>query len=417
MGRAPEPFESVTLHDLGGLTDTAGEEVEGGTDAESDAEVGIGVGESKHEGLLLRGAKSDPDKIGTGKFDGIKREVFNVLDVRGRVGTHDVEARVAFPHALGEGGRNAGGSAVEKVSVSGFGGGGADRLHEVGAVDPTDVTVSGEASQPDERHAVGRGEEGAVQGPAVDGVAPGTADGVGIAAAHILVTSILGGRQQDIGRALQIEGVYTDSENIETRRFHRTRIVGMPTGLARTGLTVTLAVLETLDESGGGSVREGCELETGVGEGVVAGARIWHDDDTNAGGVGGKMAGHGVFESQRRGGGDFEGGAGGEVDLGGRFGGGDIITAHGSLKVVFEAEAGEVTVDVEMVRVGRDGEREVLAAGKIQEWNNAGENGLIADDRVFVPLESDFELVDIGLGAKGTPRVKRNAGVANDLLT
>ena len=78
----PEPFQAAALDGAGGLTDSPGEKIERGADAEGDAEIGLGFRQTTHECFLFGGAKSHPDEVGFGAANGIERKIFDVVYLR-----------------------------------------------------------------------------------------------------------------------------------------------------------------------------------------------------------------------------------------------------------------------------------------------------------------------------------------------
>ena len=156
-------------------------------------------------------AESDPNEIWFCFGDGVQREVGDVFDVGWTVGTDDVESGVALTKALGEGSGYTRSSTIEKMGVLGVGGGGTDRIEEVGAVDAADFTMTGKSTEPNKGHAIGRGEESAVEGLAVGGVTLSATDGVSIAAADVVAPLVADVFDQRGRGALKIESVNADA--------------------------------------------------------------------------------------------------------------------------------------------------------------------------------------------------------------
>ncbi len=240
---------------------------------------------------------------------------------------------------------------------------------------------------------------------------------MGVAAAHVVAPQFAGGLHQELRGALQVEGVNSDSENVETRRIHR-RFDRRESGEFGKTLRRNIGELpEKLEQGRGGVIRQRVQLKGSERKRVVVRARVGHDHDFEARGVGGGVAGGGVFEGHDMCGRDPEGGAGGEVNVWRRFGIRYIIATESGLKVGGQSQPREVSIDVVMVRIGGDGQGQSKGAGVLQEFDHAGENGLVADDFILVPLKRGFELAGISVWTEGGPRVESDVGVADDMLT
>ena len=179
-GEAVEPFESAALDPSRGLADAAGVEVEGGADTEEDRgceAVAIGG----HESLLFRGAEPDPEEVRAAGCDLVDQGgVFGRGQrAEGRCeGADDADAREPLFEAGLEFLGDAGVAAVEEVGGTGLLAPGEDPFHEVGSVDPSHGSVSGETAEPDHGHAVRRGQEGTVMDAAEIRVCLGFHDAV-----------------------------------------------------------------------------------------------------------------------------------------------------------------------------------------------------------------------------------------------
>ena len=147
------------------------------------------------------------------------------------------------------------------------------------------------------------------------------------------------------------------------------------------------------------------------------GAGIGDDHDPNSGGVGGCVAGAGVFKGEALSGLDVEISARGEVNIGGGFWVNDVVAAVGALKKGGEAEALEMAVDVIVKRVGRDGQRKADTACVLEEFENAREDGLVFDDLVFIAFKPSLEGGDVSRRTERLPRVVGDAGMSDDLLS
>jgi hypothetical protein len=162
---AVEPFEAGALDPTGGLRLGAGEEVEGGADADQDraAEASDVIG---HPELLAWGAKPDPDDIGAGGKHALYGG-FILSESEGTEGrrfeAHDLQAGEAGAEDLCQPLGNTFSTAVEVVPPAAGEPILAGSQHEVGAVDAPDVCVAVGAQQPDEGHAIRGGEAAIVE--------------------------------------------------------------------------------------------------------------------------------------------------------------------------------------------------------------------------------------------------------------
>lgn len=163
-GEAVEPFEAAALDPSWGLADAARVEVESGTNAEEDG-GGEPVAVGGHESFLFRRAEPDPEEV--------RAAAGNLVDQGGVFsrgqwaegwceGADDADSREPLFEPGLEFLGDAGVATIEEVGGAGLLAPGEDPFHEVGAVDSSHGSVTGETAEPDHGHAVRCGQEGTI---------------------------------------------------------------------------------------------------------------------------------------------------------------------------------------------------------------------------------------------------------------
>ena len=167
----------------------------------------------RHEALLLRCAQSDPDDVGAGAghvgaegggLVGVERAVGR------RVGADDFESGKARAEFFAQQFRHARCATVEIMLQPGGAAGVAYGEHEVGTIHAPD-TARGE---PNQRHAVGRGEKRLVENLPKRRVGARLADGVDRRDAHVAETEGAAGAQHEVAGLRKGEGGHADAEDV-----------------------------------------------------------------------------------------------------------------------------------------------------------------------------------------------------------
>ena len=175
--------------------------------------------------------------------------------------------------------------------------------------------------------------------------------------------------------------------------------------------------LEVPQQVAGRHLGEGRQSPVGMGKGVIFGAGIGNHHHAQAGGVGGAMAGHGVFKRDRIGPVHAEPSAGLEVDVGGGFAEWDVFPAYHGGEAVKQTEAAQVLVDVDVRRIGSDRERDTVGRGVGQQILHAGQDGLVGDDAVLVSGELALQSDSIVRDWQTFPRIKPHTHMTDDSLS
>lgn len=213
---AEEPFEAAALQPTRGLADAAGMKIKGGADADEDAGVERG-GVRGHEGFLFRCAETDPDDVGAKSGDfGVEVEqlVGGERAVGRRKHADDAEAGEACGEFLAEEVGHAGGAAVKIVAQAGGAAGVANGKEQIGAVNAFGAAWA----EPDEGHAVGRGEPGGVVDFFKREISLGLGETVGGAEADVAASEGAVRGDDGVASLREGEGGHSDAEDVVGRR-------------------------------------------------------------------------------------------------------------------------------------------------------------------------------------------------------
>lgn len=146
---------------------------------------------------------------------------------------------------------------------------------------------------------------------------------------------------------------------------------------------------------------------------MVGGAAVGDADDVEAGAFGGEGAGGGIFEGDRFVAAEAELVEDALVEVGRGFRRGGVAAAGEEFEMMKKVEPREVGLDPFVFRVRGEADAELAGAGGVEEFGDAGENGLLEEQTVFVDAALELEGRAIGAWAETVPRIERVVGVAD----